>query len=537
MFFFNSTLYTALRANIDCWQSRNYEPSFPFMIAIFYATEHMLETYQKIEDGFTDAGRGCLPPRSVEAWRADVFDAANPPTREVIVVDMTGFGPLIAKGKEALACLTNEREAIKLIANECNNRLGGRRSMYDITLTEADLTARRVFSGTNCVPLHKLESGVCRHRAILFKILCQECAPSALPLACRLVRGGYDAGGHAWNVVRVSGAWYLCDVMHDPGTLYADNSEKASHYKRLDFQSIASDRGGGGGGGVGGNSVPLPAGLAAQESDPNFIACASLEVKGILGEGGFGVVKKAVLNGFRDVAVKYIKTAQMPANRLEDAQKDFKKELELLKECRDPNIIQVLGWNCVESDFFFVMEFMENKSLCHCIQNRPTDFAWDALGKEMAIHAVTGLCYLHTKKPAPVVHFDLKTLNILVSANNVAKLADVGLAVKLRGTVTAPGGYTPGYTAPEILMALGVLRSAEKGTGGNENRLEKADIFSFGAVLVTICTQQEPCIQQRLEPPADASSQLRGLINGCISQSAEYRPTAIKVLEELKKLA
>jgi len=102
-------------------------------------------------------------------------------------------------------------------------------------------------------------------------------------LRCRLVRGDYESdhagGGHAWNVVRSSGVFKLCDVMHQPGKLYDDSSDKASHYKRLL---------GGAYGGMGGNSVPVPVSVLE-----DAIRWKDLSLGDELGRGGFGVVYTA----------------------------------------------------------------------------------------------------------------------------------------------------------------------------------------------------------------------------------------------------
>eukprot|EP00966_Prymnesium_polylepis_P184825 4283576-Prymnesium_polylepis.1 len=173
--------------------------------------------------------------------------------------------------------------------------------MFDIRRTEADLRTIKRRLGSNVVPLHELvdHNGVCRHRSLLFKVLCDQLRHEAehTSLRCRLVRGNYEhdarsGGGHAWNVVLLDGKNYLCDVMHDPGTLYEIDSEKAKHYKRLSL-----------GGGLGADSVPTPQELVQQ---PNLIRMSELTIGRRLGSGGFGLVHAAQWK-HGDVAVKQIK--------------------------------------------------------------------------------------------------------------------------------------------------------------------------------------------------------------------------------------
>ncbi|XP_010556881.1 PREDICTED: uncharacterized protein LOC104826066 isoform X2 [Tarenaya hassleriana] len=50
------------------------------------------------------------------------------------------------------------------------------------------------------VPLGKLQFGVCRHRALLMKYLCDRMEP---PVQCELVRGYLDFVPHAWNIIPI----------------------------------------------------------------------------------------------------------------------------------------------------------------------------------------------------------------------------------------------------------------------------------------------------------------------------------------------
>ena len=47
------------------------------------------------------------------------------------------------------------------------------------------------------------------------------------------------------------------------------------------------------------------------------------------------------------------------------------------------------------------------------------------MGRRIALDVARGLHFLHSRK---IVHFDLKSANILLARDNTAKLADVGLA-------------------------------------------------------------------------------------------------------------
>ncbi len=52
-------------------------------------------------------------------------------------------------------------------------------------------------------------AGMCRHRALLTKLLADE-----VNIKCRFVQGYYNSGGHAWNEIITKGDTYLFDAMH-----------------------------------------------------------------------------------------------------------------------------------------------------------------------------------------------------------------------------------------------------------------------------------------------------------------------------------
>ncbi len=104
-----------------------------------------------------------------------------------------------------------------------------------------------------------LRLGVCRHRSILYKYLCDHMhrfpeqwgltaasqsdgsgvVRGAIP--CQLVRGvqsdvaadGSDlAQNHMWNVVRLGSELFVVDVMQRPGQLLVAESKQAQEYQR-----------------------------------------------------------------------------------------------------------------------------------------------------------------------------------------------------------------------------------------------------------------------------------------------------------------
>ncbi|KAF6161821.1 hypothetical protein GIB67_008582 [Kingdonia uniflora] len=82
----------------------------------------------------------------------------------------------------------------------CNPILSSAENFNFLDLCEKSLRSIKQARNSNVVPIGTLRWGVCRHRAVLMKYLCDRADP---PIPCELTRGYLDFMSHAWNIILV----------------------------------------------------------------------------------------------------------------------------------------------------------------------------------------------------------------------------------------------------------------------------------------------------------------------------------------------
>ena len=152
----------------------------------------------------------------------------------------------------------------------------------------------------------------------------------------------------------------------------------------------------------------------------------------------------------------------------------YERELLLLQSLRHPNICTLYG--VVVSPPMLVMELCTGGSLAALLRaSTLASLPWTRR-TEIAAGVACGVDFLHSQEP-PVIHRDLKSLNVVLASDGTAKLVDFGLggflphiAGELASQDKATMG-TPAYMAPEVMMSI---------PGGTPQAI---DIFGVGVVL------------------------------------------------------
>jgi serine/threonine protein kinase len=173
-----------------------------------------------------------------------------------------------------------------------------------------------------------------------------------------------------------------------------------------------------------------------------------------LGRGGFGEVWKATGPGGFEVALKIVPLG-------DDAGQLELRALELMKGIRHAHLLPLFGAWKLDDQLVIAME-LANGTLQQCLEEAQAaglpGIPRDELLEYMR-EAAKGLDYLNLHRADPaqdagigVQHRDVKPQNLLLVGGSV-KVADFGLARVLEKTVmSASGGLTPAYTAPEFLQ-------------------------------------------------------------------------------------
>lgn len=269
----------------------------------------------------------------------------------------------------------------------------------------------------------------------------------------------------------------------------------------------------------------------------------------IVGLGGQGTVYRGILEDNKHVAIKRAKT-------IDNSQKEeFIKEILILSQINHTNVVKLLGC-CLEVEIpMLVYEFVTNGTLYKYIQDRnhrpfiPLDTRL-----RVAAQSAEALAYLHSSASPPILHRDVKSSNILLDEDYVAKVSDFGasilvandeiqLATVLQGTL--------GYLDPEYMQTYVFT--------------EKSDVYGFGVVLLELLTRKKAIYfegskeeknlassfisftkQDRLmeylddqlinEGQEEVLQEISELAMQCLSLMGQDRPTMKEVADKLQSL-
>ncbi|OEH78770.1 hypothetical protein cyc_04790 [Cyclospora cayetanensis] len=263
---------------------------------------------------------------------------------------------------------------------------------------------------------------------------------------------------------------------------------------------------------------------------------------------------------------------------------ELQQEVQQLQSLNHPSIVKLLGvsllsWggnsrgqSCIkqqcatryadtEQRYYrvaLVMELCSGGSLYALLHERRVSMtSKDRLF--IAVQFVSALCYLHSRR-VPIVHRDIKSLNIVLDGAGNAKLCDFGLAAEADMHTSTMGNTSRSLTASmrpirpkEPLQPAGSPRymPPELAAGVATHLDPSLDIWSAACVLLELfggplpyhrCHTFEEIQRQHAERvlpsfPSNLPKQLELLLRSCLAFEPSQRPSASQVLFELKSLS
>ena len=232
------------------------------------------------------------------------------------------------------------------------------------------------------------------------------------------------------------------------------------------------------------------------------------ELMEVLGRGGMGEVWLARQQSLgRTVAVKLL-----PPRLAKDPEfvTRFEKEATALAALNHPHIIQIIDRGVAGEHYYFVMEYVEGRSLREAMAAGLTP----EKGLSILLAVARAIECAHDKG---IIHRDLKPENILLDGRGHVKVADFGLAgilapdSRLQLTATAVAMGTLNYMAPE-------QRRDAKNVDG------RADLFSIGVMLYEVLTGELPL--GRFKLPSSKVPGLDPRVDGVVERLLETDPAA-----------
>jgi eukaryotic-like serine/threonine-protein kinase len=199
-----------------------------------------------------------------------------------------------------------------------------------------------------------------------------------------------------------------------------------------------------------------------------------------LGAGAMGAVYRG----------KYVETGQTVAIKImapglgtssDGANKRFKREADILKQLKHPNIVRLFAIGKHRGTAYYAMEYVEGESLDHVMARRDR-MSWEEvvdLGQQLC----KALQHAHEKG---IVHRDLKPSNLMILADGTLKLTDFGIAKDLDVTSITGANCTIGtaaYMSPEQCR-------------GDPDIGYKSDLYSLGIVFYELITGRKPFIAE-----------------------------------------
>ena len=201
-----------------------------------------------------------------------------------------------------------------------------------------------------------------------------------------------------------------------------------------------------------------------------------------IGEGGMGAVYKA-----RDIRLdRSVALKMLPGGAVANSERKrrFALEAKAASALNHPNIITIYDIDVADGVDFIAMEYVAGQTLADMI---PPDGMEPAQAIQFGVQIADALATAHQ---SGIVHRDLKPSNIMVNAQGRVKVLDFGLAKLIEPVSGERAATRTVQTREGTILGTVSYMAPEQAEGKPVD--QRADIFSFGAVLYEMLSGVQP---------------------------------------------
>ncbi|XP_019097588.1 PREDICTED: probably inactive leucine-rich repeat receptor-like protein kinase At5g48380 [Camelina sativa] len=231
----------------------------------------------------------------------------------------------------------------------------------------------------------------------------------------------------------------------------------------------------------------------------------------IIGTGRTGTMYKGVLEDGTPLMIKRLQDSQR-------SEKELDSEMKTLGSVKNRNLVPLLGYCIANKERLLIYEYMANGYLYD--QLHPADeesfkpLDWPSRLK-IAIGAAKGLAWLHHSCNPRIIHRNISSKCILLTAEFEPKISDFGLARLMNPIDTHLSTFVNGefgdfgYVAPEYSRTMVAT--------------PKGDVYSFGVVLLELVTGQKATSVTKVSEECEEESFKGNLVEWITKLSSESK--------------
>ncbi|KAG5560748.1 hypothetical protein RHGRI_003927 [Rhododendron griersonianum] len=278
-------------------------------------------------------------------------------------------------------------------------------------------------------------------------------------------------------------------------------------------------------------------------------ATNDFDEKLVIGTWGFGKVYRAIIDDGGTTSIAAIKRSNPESNQ---GVEEFWTEVKLLSKLRHTNLVSLIGYCNEHQEMVLVYKYIARGTLAnHLYKTSRSNLTWERR-LNICLDVALGLDYLHNGTEHGIIHQDVKSTNILLDENWVAKVSDFGISKRIPSYstthVTTNVKGTIGYFDPHYFLTKRLTK--------------KSDVYAFGVVLLEVLCGRPPIdirlkekkislihwaqmyidkgnIDQIIDPSLNGETTPRSLkyfaelANKCLHTKPKERPTMAEVVQSL----